>query len=304
MAAVMSGFLMATLGVLPQPQRMSTQEKQAILSSSFQFRATGINSALLQGAFRRYAAILSATMDDRDGTSQADMRSLEWLRSSGVVGDDEFSTLISRVAHKNKGKNPPPRSAAAFVLAGCSVNVKSNASVKTLSTDESYSLGVLSNFNTGCTIEAPTVYGAMYALETFVQLVDSHGLINATTVHDEPRFAFRGTMIDTARHYYPLPAIKQHLDAMAMVKMNVLHWHVVDSQSFPFVSPSLPTMAASGAWSPTHVYTVDDIREVVVYAGARGIRVMYAPREPAASSFSRPGKISRVRACAAARTHV
>ena len=79
---------------------------------------------------------------------------------------------------------------------------------------------------------------------------------------------------DSSRHWLPLQTIKQHLDAMAAVKMNALHWHIVDEQSFPFASPSLPSLSDTGAWTPDHVYTFADIREIVVYAGERGVRVI------------------------------
>ena len=70
-------------------------------------------------------------------------------------------------------------------------------------------------------------------------------------------------MIDTSRHFYPVEVILQHIDAMAYSKFNVLHWHIVDSQSFPYQSTAFPEMSAQGAYSPDHVYTADDIRNVV-----------------------------------------
>ena len=173
------------------------------------------------------------------------------------------------------------RPASSPDILGVDIAVKTNVSVKTLETDESYSMWIGAP---RISIEAPTVFGAMYALETLSQLVDDSGNINGISITDAPRFAFRATMIDTARHWYPLEAIKQHLDAMSYVKMNVLHWHVVDSQSFPFVPSSLPTMSADGAYTPTHVYTYDDVREVVKYAMERGIRVV--------PEFDTPGHVS------------
>lgn len=56
--------------------------------------------------------------------------------------------------------------------------------------------------------------------------------------------------------------------------MNVLHWHIVDSISFPYQSATFPSMAAEGAYSQSHIYTHDDIKTVIQYAMERGIRVI------------------------------
>ena len=114
-----------------------------------------------------------------------------------------------------------------------------------------------------------------YGMETFVQLVRrADRSVPAGTIVDKPRWAFRATMIDTSRHFYPLQAILDHLDAMSAVKMNVLHWHIVDIESFPYVSVAFPQLSARGAFHPSEVYTPADIKRVVAYARARGIRVI------------------------------
>ena len=103
---------------------------------------------------------------------------------------------------------------------GMDVNVKSSNHTLSEDVDESYTLTIAAP---RATITAESVYGALYGLESFSQLVERGSLVNGTTIKDEPRYKFRAVMIDTARHFYHKEVILQHLDAMAYAKMNVLH---------------------------------------------------------------------------------
>ncbi|CAI9556023.1 unnamed protein product [Staurois parvus] len=142
--------------------------------------------------------------------------------------------------------------------------------------DESYKLSVNDD---GAVIQACQVWGALRGLETFSQLVykDSTGafLINKTQINDFPRFAHRGVLLDTSRHFLPLKVILKTLDAMAFNKMNILHWHIVDDQSFPYQSETFPELSNRGAYQAfTHIYSFIDVRMVIEYARLRGIRVI------------------------------
>uniref|UniRef100_T1JN55 Beta-hexosaminidase n=1 Tax=Strigamia maritima TaxID=126957 RepID=T1JN55_STRMM len=128
-------------------------------------------------------------------------------------------------------------------------------------------------------LSASSVWGILRGLETFSQLVvyaaDGLFTINSTMINDYPRFSYRGLMIDTSRHYLPKNLILETLEAMAQNKLNVLHWHIVDDQAFPFVSTTFPAMSEKGAYDPkTHIYNLNDIIEVYMFARERGIRVI------------------------------
>jgi hexosaminidase len=142
----------------------------------------------------------------------------------------------------------------------------------TLDTDESYSIDSTSN---KVILQAKTVFGALYGLETLQQLLqveDGHYAIPAVQINDSPRFPWRGLMLDVSRHFMPLPVIYRTLDGMAAVKLNVFHWHLTDDQGFRIESKRFPKLTLMG--SDGLFYTQDQVRDVIRYASARGIRVV------------------------------
>ena len=147
-----------------------------------------------------------------------------------------------------------------------------SAPVQTLDEDESYSLHVTP---AGAEIDAPTELGAMHGLETLIQLVQPSGsayVIPSVTIHDTPRFHWRGLMLDCARHFEPVSVIERTLDGIAAVKLNVFHWHLTEDQGFRIESRVYPQLTAKG--SDGLFYTQEDAKEIVSYARARGIRVV------------------------------
>jgi len=145
-------------------------------------------------------------------------------------------------------------------------------SVPELGEDESYDLGVTPS---GAKLRAPTTLGAMRGLETFLQLVQVSAdgfAVPAVTIHDVPRFPWRGLMIDVSRHFIPLDVLKRNLDGMAAVKLNVFHWHLSDDQGFRIESRRFPRLQQLG--SDGLFYTQSEVRELISYAAERGIRVV------------------------------
>src|SRR5579859_2264488 len=144
--------------------------------------------------------------------------------------------------------------------------------IQELGEDESYTLDVTSS---GAKLHAEDPLGTLRGLQTFLQLIaitpDGFS-VPAVHIEDRPRFPWRGLMIDSGRHFIPLDAIKRNLDGMEAVKMNVFHWHLSENQGFRAESKKYPKLHELG--SDSLYYTQDEIRDLILYAKDRGIRVV------------------------------
>ncbi|KAK5808984.1 glycoside hydrolase superfamily [Linnemannia elongata] len=148
---------------------------------------------------------------------------------------------------------------------------------------------------TTAVITASTQWGAIHALDTFTQIVVATKATAANaapasppeatnnqleipntpwSILDEPRFSHRGILLDTSRNYIGVPDIIRTLDAMAVVKLNVFHWHVLDQQTYPLVSKAFPDLTAKGAQDPGKIYTPQDVAAIIQHGLERGIRVL------------------------------
>ncbi|KAH6802376.1 beta-hexosaminidase 1 [Perilla frutescens var. frutescens] len=177
-----------------------------------------------------------------------------------------------------------PSSGVDYDLKKLSILVHSDNEELQLGVDESYALLVAASDVHSVigeiTIEANSVYGALHGLETLSQLcafdygTKTVKLYNAPWyVQDKPRFEYRGLLLDTSRHYLPIEIIKQVIESMSYAKLNVLHWHIIDEESFPLEVPSFPNLW-NGAYTKWERYTIDDASEIVDFAKKRGINVM------------------------------
>jgi hexosaminidase len=157
---------------------------------------------------------------------------------------------------------------------------------KTGFASEAYELAVAHG---GVTITASTDAGLLYGGVSAWQLAtgDTPNRIPAVTISDAPKFAWRGLMLDSARHFQSPEFIRQLIDWMAVNKLNVLHWHLVDDQGWrleikkyprltdvsawriPATAPGAPPLPRTGGF-----YTQDEVRTLVAYAAKRNIRIV------------------------------
>jgi hexosaminidase len=121
----------------------------------------------------------------------------------------------------------------------------------------------------------PNTIGALRGLQTLIQLADkddSGYYFPCVAIDDSPRFQWRGLMIDAARHFISFEEMKKNIDAMAAVKMNVLHWHLTDDEGFRIESKNFPLLHQKG--SNNDYYSQAQLKELVSYAKDRGIIIV------------------------------
>jgi hexosaminidase len=223
----------SSLNLMPRPADVQMGSGQLVVNPSFSVAITGRTEMRLQRAAEIFL---------RDLRRQTGM-----LPIDATITDPAKASLVIHVDSGSK-------------------------EIQELGENESYTLEVNPS---GAKLNAATTLGAMRGLQTFLQLVNitSEGFaVPAVTIKDEPRFPWRGLMIDVARHFIPLDVLRRNIDGMAAVKLNVFHWHLSDNQGFRVESKKYPQLQQMG--SDGLYYTQDEIRDFLGYARDRGIRVV------------------------------
>ncbi len=227
------GTTVSSLALMPQPATVQQTDGRFAITKATTFSVTGKGSPRLERAIAR----MRQRLEDKSG-----------LMLPGAIGHDAGAGTIAVAVRTD------------------------DMPVQGLEEDESYRLVVTA---ASVKLEAATVTGALHGLETLFQLVQTgpeSDSIPAVTIDDAPRFRWRGLMIDCARHFEPIEVLKRNIDAMAAVKLNVFHWHLIDDQGFRIESKVYPKLTGEG--SDGKFYSQDEARELVRYARDRGIRVV------------------------------
>ena len=244
---------------LPTPSRLASILFLAVTASAFAQPLTQLNLMPMpsqvtpgQGQFLidgSFSVALQGIIDDR--LVAARLRFLSTLgRETGIPFSIEPVSTGAFTIQAQAASQPLPR----------------------LGDDESYQLTVTP---TSVQLTAPNSLGILHGLQTFLQLVHitPQGFAApAVAIVDQPRFHWRGLMIDSGRHFQPIPVIERNLDGMEAVKLNVLHLHLSENQGFRVESKVFPLLQEKG--SNGQFYTQNQIRHIIDYASLRGIRVV------------------------------
>lgn len=147
--------------------------------------------------------------------------------------------------------------------------------------------------NPAILIQANDNAGIFYGVQTLLQILANSSTrtkqgelqLPALDIKDWPRFSWRGSMLDSSRHYISVDYIKRHLELMASLKLNVFHWHLTDDQGWRFPVDGLDRLTSIGAWR-AHAepngqdanyggfYSKAEIRDIVSFATARHIMIV------------------------------
>lgn len=170
---------------------------------------------------------------------------------------------------------------------GNQVVLKQTDALEGITSPEGYVLSVNSD---GVRIEALSGAGLFYGVQTLLQMAaDAPEGMTAVTVKDEPRFEYRGIMLDVSRHFRSKEFVKRQIDLLSYYKINRLHLHLTDAAGWRIEIKKYPRLPQFAAWRPQAVwkdwwngkreyceetdpraqggyYTQDDIRELVAYA--------------------------------------
>ena len=202
--------------------------------------------------------------------------SVTFARAAGPRLRAAVERAMGRWDARARGAGASATAPRTDVLVDCS---EPGARVPSASDDESYELHVRGG---RVLIGAANDFGAMHGLETLLQLRQRDGkgwYLPVAEIRDRPRFAWRGLMIDVARHWQPTDVIERNLDAMAVVKLNVLHLHLTDDQGFRIESLDPPRAAGKG------------LRRPILHAGPDALdhRLCGHARDPGRARVRRPG---------------
>ncbi len=144
--------------------------------------------------------------------------------------------------------------------------------------DESYTIEITSK-SSSIQVTAKTAWGALHAFTTLQQIIitdTQYGNLfveQPVKIKDHPNYPYRGVMMDSGRNFISLPKVKEQIDGLALSKMNILHWHITDDQSWPIALDVYPE-ATKDAYSTRETYSKQNVADVISYARARGVRVM------------------------------
>ena len=234
-----------TLNLMPVPKEVTLKEGKFRLTNKFTIKVVRLSIDTLLSYRRLTDTILYEAIN----------RFYQQLnRKTGLVFGQQYITPDDKLDSASMSIMPPSKSQLG------------------IDNDEDYYLFVGKN---SIGVIASNTIGVLRCLQTVQQLLakdDDGYYFPCIDIQDSPRFKWRGLMVDVARHFISYDEMKRNIDAMAAVKMNVLHWHLTDDEGFRVESKVFPLLHQKG--SNGDYYTQTELKEIVKYAEERGVMIV------------------------------
>ncbi|MGF1709208.1 family 20 glycosylhydrolase [Vibrio kagoshimensis] len=281
----------------------------SIQSAPFRFYSDGLNEAFIQSQVQGETQVLPITISPIVLASPYRERStIEDVESAQIAIIPQPNSLTqhsgSFTLTPESGllvKTTLAKSAITWLTQelndcfGLHVNESASGSITFASNpildDGEYKLSVT---NESVSIESGSQSGFTHAVASFIQLIeakqDSTFSVTNCKIVDEPRFKYRGMMLDCARHFHSVEQVKRLINQLAYYKFNIFHWHLTDDEGWRIEIKALPELTEVGAWRGikhaiepqyTHLsetyggyYTQEEIKDVIAFAEQRGITIV------------------------------
>ena len=222
----------------------------------------------IKSGFFNFEKGLGIKMDEADEESTFIMKQL----ATSLFGNKHFKAPMVSAGEKN------------IVLQLLPANADS-------ATDESYRIKVSPD---SVLVQSHTHSGLSYGCQSVAQLFVNSALTNqipSAEINDHPQYSWRGMELDVCRHFFPKEIIKQYIDLLTQLKMNVFHWHLTDDQGWRIEIKKYTKLTEVGAWRTEKdgtkyggFYTQQDIKEIVSYAKERYVTIVPEIELPGHSS--------------------
>lgn len=226
----------------------------------------------------------SSVVSDAWSRALSTINTLQWVPAAVEAPIASYPPYPTATAAARKRWNRQPGQGQ---LSFVDVSIADASADLQYQVDESYTLTVTQS-GQSVSITANTTWGALHAFTTLQQIIISDGngglmIEEPVSIVDSPLYPHRGIMVDSGRNFISVKKILEQIDGMALSKLNVLHWHLDDSQSWPVQLQTYPQMI-NDAYSTRETFSAADIKNVIGYARARGVRVIPEVDMPAHAS--------------------
>ncbi|WAR54570.1 hypothetical protein PtB15_4B187 [Puccinia triticina] len=266
---VLLALLRPASALWPLPQHLEQQHTAVRLAANLSIHLPGDHPAP-PDIHQAIAATLALIRNDRHQPMAVDRGDALYHQQPAAAAAD----LLCAHPFTN-ASYPPPAHAAPSILAEMQQPLQTRSEAYELTIHRP---GQHAQEEYAAVLSASSALGVLRGLQTFAQLPAGGApirfLYGPLLIKDRPAFPYRGLLLDTSRNFYSLASIRKTIETMSWAKLNLLHWHIVDAQSWPLHLPAHPQLSRHGAYAAHQTYSLEDLKELARFANARGVEIL------------------------------